>query len=137
MNGIDLVLQDHRRVEALFDAYEATGDATLIGQIVDALGAHDEAEHAALYPLAGEVLGDAELIERLATAHSRVKKLIEHLTGVEGASLDGSVTALRGAVTDHVADEEYQLLPALAEAATPAQLDGLAARIEQNKQRVG
>lgn len=137
MNGIDLVLADHRRVEALFDAYEETRDATLIGQIVDALSAHDQAEHAALYPLAGVVLDDRALIERLAGAHSHVKQLVEHLTGVEGPSLEGSVSALRDAVSDHVADEESQLLPALAEAATPAQLDGLAARIEQNKQRVG
>lgn len=137
MNGIDLVLADHRRVEGLFDTYDETGDATVIGQIVDALSAHDEAEHSALYPLAGAVLGDAELVERLAGAHSRVKKLIEHLTGVEGASLDGTVSALRDAVSDHVADEESELLPALAETATPAQLDGLAARIEQTKQRVG
>lgn len=137
MNGIDLVLADHRRVEELFDTYDETGDATVIGQIVDALSAHDQAEHAALYPLAGEVLGDADLVERLAAAHSRVKKLVEHLTGQEGASLDGTVSALRDAVSDHVAEEESELLPALAAAATPGQLDGLGARIEQNKQRVG
>jgi hypothetical protein len=40
-------------------------------------------------------------------------------------------------VTDHVQDEESKLLPALAKAATAEQLAGLAARIEQNKQRVG
>ena len=137
MNGIDLILADHERVNDLFDRFEATGDATLIGQIVDALSAHDDAEQAALYPLAGVVLGDEKLIERSSQAHSQVKKLIEHLWALEGAPLGDAVTTLRAAVTDHVADEERALLPKLAKKATPEQLDGLAARIEQVKQRVG
>ena len=44
---------------------------------------------------------------------------------------------LHAAVADHVEDEEANLLPALQAAATPAQLEGLAARWEQIKQRVG
>jgi len=47
------------------------------------------------------------------------------------------VKQLQQLVTAHVKDEETKLLPALAEKATAAQLDGLAARIEQAKQRVG
>ena len=52
-NGIELILADHRRVEALFASFAETGEAAIIGQVVDALAAHDDAEHAALYPLAG------------------------------------------------------------------------------------
>jgi hemerythrin superfamily protein len=137
MNGIDLILADHERVNDLFDRFEATGDASLIGQIVDALTAHDDAEQAALYPLVGVVLGDEKLIARAAQAHSQVKKLIEHLWALEGAPLVDAVAALQAAVTDHVADEERNLLPKLAKKATPEQLDGLGARIEQAKQRVG
>jgi hemerythrin superfamily protein len=137
MNGIDLILADHERVNDLFDRFEASGDPGLIGQIVDALTAHDDAEQAALYPLVGVVLGDENLIERSARAHSRVKKLIEHLWALEGAPLTDAVAALRAAVTDHVADEERNVLPKLTKRATAEQLDGLAARIEHAKQRVG
>jgi hemerythrin superfamily protein len=136
-NGIDLILADHERVKLLFAQFEEAGDATIVGQIVDALSAHDQAEHAALYPLAGELLGDTGMIERYAAAHSLVKKTIDNLMGLEGQPLLDAVAMLRQAVTDHVADEESKLLPALAKAATPSQLDGLAARIEQVKQRVG
>jgi hypothetical protein len=38
---------------------------------------------------------------------------------------------------EHVADEEQNILPALAEHATPQQLEGLGARIMQAKQRGG
>lgn len=136
-NGIELIIQDHERVDALFTEFEATTDPTLVGRIVESLTLHDQAEHAALYPLAGHVLGDVELIERSAAAHSRVKQLIDRLVGLEGEPLVAAVSELADAVREHVADEEQNILPALAEQCTPGQLQGLAARIEQNKQRVG
>jgi hemerythrin superfamily protein len=135
--GIDLVLADHRRVDTLFERFSETTDATVVGEIVDALTAHDEAEQAALYPLLGAVLGDAELVERASRAHSEVKQCIERLMGLEGPALEEAVVALQRAVVEHVQDEEEQLLPALADAATPGQLDGLAVRFQLAKQRVG
>ena len=71
-NGIDLLLADHRLDDGLYREFARTGDATIIGQIVGQLTAHDEAEHSALYPLIGKVLGDAAAIERAAAAHSAV-----------------------------------------------------------------
>jgi hemerythrin superfamily protein len=136
-NGIDLILADHRTVEALFARFAETGDGTIIGQVIDALSAHDDAEHAALYPLAGQVLGDAALIERWAQAHSAVKKQVDHLKSLEGAPLADAFDGLRLLVQDHVADEEKNLLPVLGDQATTQQLDGLAARIRHAKQRGG
>ena len=136
-NGIDLILADHRRVDALFTTFAETADGTIIGQVVDALAAHDDAEHAALYPLAGHLLGDAAAIERWAQAHSTVKKQIDHLTTLEGAPLVEAFEALRQLVHEHVEDEEKNLLPALRDTATPQQLDGLGSRILQAKQRGG
>jgi hypothetical protein len=135
--GIDLVLKDHRRVEVLFEQFEATGDTTLLGQIFDALAAHDDVEQHALYPLARAVLADEELLDSALLAHSLVKLLIDQARAQEGAPLVAAARALQLAVEEHVASEERHLLPALGERATAAQLDGLAARIEQIKQRVG
>jgi hemerythrin superfamily protein len=136
-NGIDLILADHERVNELFQQFDETGDATLVGQIVGALVAHDEAEHGALYPLSLLVLDDADLIVAFDDAHAGIKRLIEHLVQLEGPPLVDAVAALRDAVTAHVADEEKKLLPQLGKAATVAQLDELAARIEHVKQRAG
>jgi hemerythrin superfamily protein len=136
-SGIDLILADHRKVEALFDEFDQTGDAGVIGLVIDALKAHDDAEQSALYPFAGNVLGDAKLIQRSAAAHSYVKKQIDLITSREGAPLVEAFLGLRQLVTEHVADEEKNLLPALAEQATSQQLDALGARIQQAKQRGG
>ena len=136
-NGIDLILADHVFVDELFAQFDKTRDATLVGQIVGALVAHDDAEHGALYPLSLEVLDNAALIAQFDQAHSRVKQIIEHLVQLEGQPLVEAVADLRVAVTAHVADEEKKLLPQLQKRATPAQLDELAARIDHVKQRAG
>jgi hemerythrin superfamily protein len=135
--GIDLILADHRRVEALFAAFDDSGDATLLGQIFDALAAHDDVEQGALYPLVAAVLGDEGLLDDALLAHSLVKLLIDEARSLEGAPLVAVARALQQAVADHVSSEEQRMLPTLAERATVAQLDGLGARIEQIKQRVG
>jgi hemerythrin superfamily protein len=136
-NGIDLILADHQFVASLFEAFESTGDAAHVGQIVDQLAGHDDAEQAALYPLAAIVLEDAALLDRSLLAHSAVKLQIDHLKAQEGPSFTEAVAVLRALVEEHVADEEKVLLPALRAAATDRQLDELGGRILQAKQRVG
>lgn len=136
-NGIDLILADHQLVASLFDAFDATGDASYVGQIIDQLAGHDDGEHSALYPLAAIVLDDADLLERSVLAHSAVKRQIDHLKAQEGPPFTDAVAVLRALVEAHVADEESALLPALQEAATDRQLDELGGRILQAKQRVG
>jgi hemerythrin superfamily protein len=136
-DGIDLLLADHELVDDLFATFDQTGDATVIGQILDTLTAHDDAEHATLYPLAGHVLGDETLIEAMSAAHSAIKKQVEHLRNLEGPPLVDAVKELRKLVQRHVADEEKRLFPALRREADDAQLATLGARILDCKQRVG
>jgi hemerythrin superfamily protein len=136
ITGIDLLLADHRQVDALFDQLGGPDDGPVIGMIIDALTAHDQAEQAALYPLTMKLLGP-QIVERCELAHSRVKKAMDDIRQLEGAPLRDAVDVLHALVTEHVQDEETNLLPALREAATPAQLDRLAVQIEQSKQRVG
>ena len=136
-DGIDLILADHQAVAAAFDAFESTGDATVVGQIVDQLAAHDDAEHAALYPLAALLVEDDELLVDMTAAHAAVKRQIDHLRAQEGAALLEAVAVLRQLVDAHVADEEERLLPAMRAVATDRQLDELGGRILQAKQRVG
>ena len=136
-NGIDLVLADHRKVDALFAKFNETHLGSYVGMIFDSLAAHDDAENGALYPLALGVLGDAALLERAEAAHSQVKKIIDHAKSLEGAPLVDVMALLQVAVETHVRDEETNLLPALQAAATADQLEGLAARWAQILQRVG
>ena len=135
-NGIDLILADHQRVNALFAQFAETGVGAVVGQIIDCLAAHDDAEHGALYPLAGEILDNTEDIARFDVAHAQIKRAIDDLRPLEGQPLIDAVAKLHEAVTAHVEDEELHLLPQLAAAATPAQLDEIGTRILQVKQRL-
>ena len=135
-NGIDLILADHQRVNALFAQFSATGNGAFVGQIVDCLMAHDDAEHGALYPLASELLDNIEVITRFDVAHVQIKRAIDALRVLEGQPLIDAVAVLQEAVSEHVADEEQNLLPQLAEVATPAQLDEIGTRILHVKQRL-
>jgi hemerythrin superfamily protein len=137
VNGIDLVMAEHRTVEELFAEFNSTRRGHVAAKIFDALAAHDDAENGALYPLALGVLGDATLLERSEQAHSDVKKLIDAAKFVEGAPLAEIMVLLEAAVTAHVQDEERNLLPKLQQAATPQQLEGLASRWMQIQQRTG
>lgn len=136
MNGIDLLVADHRVVDERFAAFAEAPAADIAGQIVDLLITHDDAEQSALYPLIDEVLGP-DAAAQARREHSVVKKLLDRARQQEGAALVSTMTALQAAVTDHVRHEEVELFPRLAEAATATQLDWLAAHLEQTKQRVG
>jgi hypothetical protein len=136
-NGIDLLLADHQIVADLFAEFDESFDATVIGRVIDALTAHDAAEQAALYPFAASVLDDPDVIQRSETAHSLIKHQFDLIASLEGPPLVDAFAALRTLVTQHVADEEEHLFPALAERATAQQLEALGARILQAKQRGG
>ncbi|HEY1738688.1 MAG TPA: hemerythrin domain-containing protein [Acidimicrobiia bacterium] len=136
ITGIDLLLAEHRRVEELFAQYSKAPSAGVAALIFADLEAHDEAETAALYPLARALLGD-DAVDPALLAHAEVKTLIDTACALEGPPLDAAMKLLQKKVAAHVADEEKHLFPALAKAATDDQLTGLGARAEQVKQRVG
>jgi len=135
-NGIDLIIADHRMVDELFAELDAKASATCAARIMDLLTAHDEAEEHALYPMAALQLGP-DAVDEAILAHSRMKMLLEQARASERPQLVLALEEPRAAVKAHVADEEARLLPALAAATTPVQLDELGARIEQVKLRVG
>ena len=136
-NGIDLILADHRTIDALF-----AGSTTLpTERLLAKWSANSRRTTMQNMPRCirqwARSLAIADMITRSSAAHSAVKKQIDTLTALEGAPLVEAFKALRKIVQRHVTDEEKNILPALGEAATPQQLEALGARILQAKQRVG
>jgi hypothetical protein len=66
-----------------------------------------------------------------------IKKQFDLIATLEGEPLVTAFKELQVLVRTHVADEEQNLLPNLADAATPQQLEALGARILQAKARGG
>ena len=136
-NGIELILADHQRISQLFEEFRRTTDATAVGQVLQELNDHDAAEHAALYPFSVALLGNPRVLHRFDLAHAEIKRCSERVRDQEGEALGRAMELLAQTVTDHVADEEKNLLAPLQKKASSDQLQALATRIDQNKQRVG
>jgi len=121
MDPIELIKEDHRRIEALFEEYETYGDdayaerQAVANTIIDELEAHTEMEETIAYPAfraAFDDDGDKKVEEGYAE-HDVAKNLMEELKGLDpqDAQFDAKVKVLKEAVTHHVEEEESELLP--------------------------
>ena len=119
-NGIDLILADHRtRRRAV--RRRSTRPATPPSSARSSTRSPPTTTPSTPPSTRSPVTCSAtrRLIERWALAHSAVKKQIDHLKTQEGPPLVEAFETLRLLVQDHVADEEKNLLPALARQRPP------------------
>jgi len=125
-NAIELLQQDHRMVEELFDQFEQVKDededaaAEIIESACAALQIHDKLETEIFYPGVREQAEDEELEDVLNEAeveHESVRELIEKIEAMEweDEKLHASFTVLSEYVKHHVKEEEQELFPKLAQ----------------------
>jgi hemerythrin-like domain-containing protein len=123
MDGITLILTDHRIVEQLFATYERAADAEqrlmVAAKILEELSVHADIEERVLYPLVREVLDDGdELAEHSVEEHREAKETLLEIerTPVADAAFDQRMRELIEEVRHHVEEEESDMLSRLAEA---------------------
>ena len=128
VNVVDLIMQDHREVERLFDELRAHPEKRtgLVPVLTTLLVAHSRAEEAEVYPVAAEA-GGADDVEHSQEEHLVADQLAERLTGLDPESDEfGTVLdELVHAVTHHLEEEEESVLPHMRERMTADQLDDL------------
>ncbi|MGH3353884.1 MAG: hemerythrin domain-containing protein, partial [Nocardioides sp.] len=68
---VDLIMQDHREVESLFEKLQQDPDvrAGLTPILVTLLAAHSRAEEAEVYPVARDEAGEAEEVAHSQEEH--------------------------------------------------------------------
>ena len=106
-NGIDLILADHERVNELFAEFDSKQDGSTIGLVIAALKAHDEAEQAALYPMAGTLLGAAVTAMIITGGSAILRAYFETVTG-RVVTADYRLPVLRLA-SDPLSDEAVEV----------------------------
>ena len=110
-NGIDLVLADHRKVEALFEQFEkASGDGRkekLARQICTELKVHSMIEEEIFYPALRGKIDDDDLDEAYVE-HDGAKVLINEIEagGPDEEFYDAKVKVLQEQIEHHVEEEE-------------------------------
>jgi hemerythrin superfamily protein len=121
---IAILSEDHRRVDDMFDEYEATKDESdddakeeRVAAICLALTVHATVEEELFYPAARDALDeeDAEMIDEAEVEHSTVKDLIAELADMTPSDdlYDAKVKVLSEYVRHHVQEEEDQIFPAI------------------------
>ena len=118
VNVVDLIMQDHREVERLFDELRAHPEKRkgLVPVLTTLLVAHSRAEEAEVYPVAAEA-GGADDVEHSQEEHLLADQLLAELaeTDAESAEFDEALGKLVDAVTHHVEEEESTVLPGMRE----------------------
>ena len=112
MNAIDVIKQDHRRIERLFSKFlETESDMTqeqLFQEIETGLNAHAEMEEQVLYPELKPFAEDK--VEEAIKEHAEVKELLEQLidADLDEDSFELQFNKLMEDVQRHVEEEESE-----------------------------
>ncbi len=112
-DGLQLLAQDHRKVEELFEQYEKASGADakrkLVGQICTELKVHAMIEEEIYYPAIRGKVEDDDLDEAYVE-HDGAKVLINELEASEPNEefYDAKVKVLKEEIEHHVKEEEKQ-----------------------------
>ena len=115
--AIAFLMQQHRDVEVLFDAYENTESNAkklkLSGQICLALAVHAKIEEELLYPEARQKIEEPDLVDEASVEHATARDLIAQIETMQvGDTLyDAKVKVLSEYIAHHVEEEETELFP--------------------------
>jgi hypothetical protein len=118
MNAIDLLKQQHRDVEDLFEEFEGAGEGAkktrerLCREISDQLAIHAEIEEKLFYPESKQEATE-ELLRESVEEHLQMKRMIADLLegGTEDEQFVAKMTVLKEEVEHHVKEEEEDLFP--------------------------
>jgi iron-sulfur cluster repair protein YtfE (RIC family) len=143
VNAIELLQQDHRMVEDLFERFEQVKDedeeeaAEIIESACAALQIHDKLESEIFYPGIREQAEEEDIEDLLNEAeveHESVRELIEKIEGMEweDEKLHAYFTVLSEYVKHHVKEEEQEMFPKLKEL-EDVDLESLGAEMTERK----
>lgn len=141
-DAIDLLINDHREVKALFKEYDklvkAEADAgekqVVAAQICVMLTAHATAEEELFYPRARGVLGeDEDLVDEADVEHASAKELIAQIESgsPDDPLYDAKVKVLGEYIDHHVKEEEGEMFPKIRK--SDLDLDGIGEEIAARK----
>lgn len=140
MNAIELLKQQHREVEELFEEFDQAGDRAvktrerLCMGIADALAVHATIEEQIFYPEARAASGELEdVLRESVEEHLSVKRLLAEILegGSEDPQLMARISVLEEQVQHHVKEEEKELFPKVKKACSAEQLEEMGGRMER------
>jgi hemerythrin-like domain-containing protein len=137
---VTLIKEDHRKLEALFKQLESEPDdvRAVLRQVAELLVPHSKAEEQVVYPaIKSTSPEESEEVDDGIAEHHHVEEVLDQLLSgdPEAPGADGLIAAMIGEVRHHVEEEEQDILPKFADAATNQQLSELGERFQEAKDR--
>jgi len=116
MGPTELLRQQHRDVEALFDRMRGARrdeKVRLLGKLAEDLTLHAALEERIFYPAARRIRELEGALEHSGQEHARMRRLVAGLLALKQTdpALDAVIADLERNVRAHVAEEEGYLLP--------------------------
>ena len=120
VDAIDLLKQDHERVEKAFKEFEKMDRQDteacrgLIERVCEALTVHSTLEEEIFYPAVREAIDDEDLMNEAAVEHETARMLIEQLQnmGPDDPNYFATFTVLGEYVRHHIKEEQNEMFPA-------------------------
>jgi hypothetical protein len=131
MNIIELLKEDHRKVEELFAKVEATESEKqhlqLFEKLKTELETHTQIEETLFYPALEEYEELKDMVLEAFEEHKQVKTLIREISAlVEGSEkLDAKLKVMGENVEHHVGEEEDEMFPKVEELIEEQELERL------------
>ena len=142
MSVFDVLMTEHRDVEALFDQIEACHEDSpeqardLFTVLYNSLLAHAKAEQAVVYKRLADIKELAPKIEEAKAEHENVEGLLEELRAAQlGDAWLARLAVLKENVQHHVHEEEHEVFPTAREHVKDDAAKQLAASYLQAKAR--
>ena len=139
--AIEMLMADHRKVEALFKQYEKAKEADddsrreIAETVCAELMVHATVEEEIFYPFLRETLDDEdmEMVEEAQVEHNGAKDLIAQIQGAGEVDevYDAKVKVLSEYIKHHVKEEEQEIFPSVS--SEKEALDDLGQQMEARK----
>src|SRR5438067_1377097 len=130
MSAIDMLKQQHREVDELFEEFESAEDSgekhEIFSEMADKLAVHAAIEEKHFYP-STNTDETRELLLEAVEEHLTIKRVIADLLALpaDDESFDAKVKVLMEQVQHHVKEEEKELFPKVKKLIDPETLDAL------------
>jgi hemerythrin superfamily protein len=142
MNILEMIEQDHRKVESLFEEIKKAKDAKksmkLFNEIYKELNLHAKAEELVFYPAMREYDETAEFIEEAEEEHADAETFLEEMKefNPKDAEFKEKLEELVKAVKHHVEEEESEIFEAVRKCMDDKQLQALGKEFETAKSKL-
>jgi hemerythrin superfamily protein len=131
-DAIDMLKQDHDRVEKSFKDFEKTDRQDteacrrLIGSVCQELTVHTTLEEEIFYPAVREAIDDEDLMNEAAVEHETARMLIDQLEnmGADDPNYFATFNVLGEYVRHHIKEEQGEMFPAARKAGLDLQAIG-------------